>query len=447
MTGIWVAEEVVTKERMNEKTTFQGTGAAISGLAITYPGMKAFCTATGSGFEVDKSYVRNTANTSWSVEGITGLPYLTLSTTIGDYTSPASAVATSEGTTFSDDFASDTWNDVGTDYGVSGGVLNWRAKREVADHITWKDLTGAVVSDTLWKMRFKLVLTTHTQSTGVGCYTWFVLSDNSSDGEGTAQDNLGMGFLSYNGIVNYVFATGGNGVALEPVQTGGFSELNSTVTRYVQLDRISATSFKVELFSDAGFTTSVGSHTAVVSASIINLRYFKIVSWNQSTSTFNGVDIGYIDDLQFWDAGLGVASATVDNNTATNWKSNSEANPAVYVDLSSAREIVGVALNIDKTATTVTSLSIRASTDTTFTSPENIIYVNISDFTDDTWRFLANNFLLANTRYVQIYGNETGVLSINEIKVRYGVTDLVKILTHQHNTRSLTSPNSFTDSN
>ena len=58
---------------MNEKTLFQGTGAAIAGLAITYAGMKAFCTSTGSGFTINIGYVRNTANDAWlTSNGITG---------------------------------------------------------------------------------------------------------------------------------------------------------------------------------------------------------------------------------------------------------------------------------------------------------------------------------------------------------------------------------------
>lgn len=52
--------------RLNQKTTFVGTGAQISGLSTTYAGMKAYCTSTGSGFSIDTLYVRNAANNTWT---------------------------------------------------------------------------------------------------------------------------------------------------------------------------------------------------------------------------------------------------------------------------------------------------------------------------------------------------------------------------------------------
>lgn len=73
MTGIWETADTITKARMNEKTIFQGTGSAISGLASTYSGMLAYCTSTGSGFTIDTLYVRNTANTSWTALDIDSL--------------------------------------------------------------------------------------------------------------------------------------------------------------------------------------------------------------------------------------------------------------------------------------------------------------------------------------------------------------------------------------
>lgn len=65
MTGVWATADTITAARMNEKTIFQGTGAAISGLATTYPGQIVFCTSTGSGFTLNGLYVRNSANTLW----------------------------------------------------------------------------------------------------------------------------------------------------------------------------------------------------------------------------------------------------------------------------------------------------------------------------------------------------------------------------------------------
>ena len=98
----WEVADVISASRMNQKTTFVGTGAQIAALGTTYVGMLVFCTSTASGFTKDVLYERNTANTSWNPVGLDQLPHLTLSTTIGDYSQPASAVATSEAESESD---------------------------------------------------------------------------------------------------------------------------------------------------------------------------------------------------------------------------------------------------------------------------------------------------------------------------------------------------------
>lgn len=64
MTGIWVAADVITAARMNEKTCIQASGATINGLT-TYAGMLAFCTSTGNGFTANHLYERNAANDAW----------------------------------------------------------------------------------------------------------------------------------------------------------------------------------------------------------------------------------------------------------------------------------------------------------------------------------------------------------------------------------------------
>lgn len=377
-----------------------------------------------------------------------------LNTTSGDYAFGTSPVASSEGEDldFSDSFATDTWNDVGTDFGVSGGVLNWKMKRELANNLTWKDLTGAVISDTKWFMRFKLVITTHTASTGVASYVWFVMSDNSTGGDGTSQDHLGMGYV-HGSADQTVFVADGNGTALDQATTGGFTEFGGTMTRYVELERLSATSFRIQIYSDSTFTTSTGSSTQTVSSLITNLRYFKLCTFNLATSTYNGVQVGYIDDLQFWDnktkaEAIFPASNIIDGNNATKWRSFTENNPNIYFDMGSAKEFHALMLSIDKTITTETVIQIRASTDTTFTSGETVRTILISDFTDDTNRFLTIPRAITDKRYVQIYGlSNSVVLAINEAKyLTKSAADFEKGHFHKYLDPTSTSANTL-DSN
>lgn len=450
MTGIWVAADTISAVRMNEKTVFQGTGAAISGLAITYSGMLAFCTSSGSGFTKDLLYVRNTANTSWDAIGLDDAPYLTPSTTIGDYTSPNAATATSTRTsalTLYDSFATDNFTDVGTGIGVSGGVLGGSFNRSATNNGSYRGITA--LSDTIWVAQFKMIINSVSAETN-GVYIGFTDLDGNTDSN-TARDGLGL-FIRYDGgLFSTICAP--NGVTWGTTITD-MTTAPSVTTIYVTMRRISATSFTIAYSSTDSYTEDIEVKNFTVNSAIVGLDNFVMQGMMGSAST-DDFDID-IDDLRIWDATntttdreFYLLTNIYDTDTTTWWESNSEASPAVYVDLSgSAREIVGIALNINTTNTTITSIKIRASTDTSFADAENIMYVNISDFTNGTWRFLPNNFLSTNTRYVQIIGVGTGVLAINEIKVRYGVSDLVKILTHKHNTRDVSAANIFNaDSN
>lgn len=466
----WDTADVLTKVRLQQKTTFVGTGAEINAIVTTYAGQLAYCTLSGSGFTIDVFYKRDAANTSWSTLGSNQSPYLKLSTTIGDYTQPASAVASSEATITADalwgvssnqiienftTYANTTEGDASYPTGDTArirvnpttDVLDISLSTSSINQTIYRDIGTANISETEWICRFKLNITTLTRSTSAASEAKIAFTLNSLHalGEAPVEDSLGICFYFSNNELVFKNLVSNGGVQTVSTVT---SLVPTTTTYYIQMNRASATSFVVKIYSDSAYTTQVGdTNTATISSSYAGLRYFGIQLFTETT---NGNVVATADDIQFWNLAstpTSVATRAVDNSTVSDWKSNSEANPRIYVDLSSDREIVGVALNINKTATTVTSLKIRASTDTSFSDAENIAYVSISDFTDDTWRYLANNFLAANTRYVQFYANETGVLAINEIKVRYGVTDLIKILTHRHMTRNVTLDDLMVDSN
>ena len=46
------------------------TGAQIAALSPTYPGQEVFCTSTGSGYTIDTSYTRNSANNAWITSSV-----------------------------------------------------------------------------------------------------------------------------------------------------------------------------------------------------------------------------------------------------------------------------------------------------------------------------------------------------------------------------------------
>ena len=143
------------------------------------------------------------------------------------------------------------------------------------------------------------------------------------------------------------------------------------------------------------------SHTS------ISFRYYR-VRW-VSTGSYQHVGV-----YEFQIAGLGKANL-IDNDVTTVWYSDSEANPYCYFDMGTAKDLGAIAINLDRTLTTVTTLKIDYSTDTTF-SGEQVRTMLVSDFTDDTWRYINIPRQLQDRRYVKIGSTDTGVLAINELK-------------------------------
>ncbi len=134
------------------------------------------------------------------------------------------------------------------------------------------------------------------------------------------------------------------------------------------------------------------------------------------------------------------ALQAVDDNVCTTWDSACENNPRIFIDSGAAQPIPSIAINLNRTCTTETILKIRMSaTCCCFTDCDLVRTVNVSDFTDDTYRFIAIPRLSTDARYVQIYSvNNSKVLSINEIKYAT-VTDAVFEKAHFHKFLSTTA--------
>ena len=106
-----------------------------------------------------------------------------------------------------------------------------------------------------------------------------------------------------------------------------------------------------------------------------------------------------------------------DGSTSSTWTSDSQNNPWIEIDTGAAQEVVALAINLDRTATTETQFKIRFSTDRTYSDVETVRVLKVTDFTDDTWRFIVIPRQDVERRYFQIFGTSNSViLSINEIK-------------------------------
>ena len=280
------------------------------------------------------------------------------------------------------------------------------------------DVMGAIINDTKWVLRFKLILSTVTEAGNRQLIIGFS-SVTERDNSTTSQDFIGMAMHSIDTTFNAVDA---DGVVMDSKSSQAFAENLAAQTLWVEIIRVSTTSFTVELFSDA-FSTSIEKETVAIDATVASLRYLAVQSLEVSGS---GAVTGTMDDVEFWDA---VATTTEaepdtiddmarDDSTATLWKSTSEVAPAIYADMGSAVDIVGVAI-WPHADTTVTEIKIRCSTDATFSDAENVRTITYSNLTEGAYNYIRFNRLGSDRRYLQIIGTDAGslILAINEIKV------------------------------
>jgi hypothetical protein len=152
---------------------------------------------------------------------------------------------------------------------------------------------------------------------------------------------------------------------------------------------------------------------ATLTASSVSYRYARV-----DITTNNTGRARYLQVYEFTPSVSPVGTTTTkltDDNVATTWTSSSEATPYCVLDMGATKEMVAVAIHLDRTLTTLTSLTIDYSVDDTF-SGELVRTVLVTDFTDDTWRFIMIPRQAVDKRYFKISSAQTGVLSINEIK-------------------------------
>ena len=236
-------------------------------------------------------------------------------------------------------------------------------------------------------------------------------------------------------------ATSDMGTNNNATQVADFGS-NRTGTMYAYFLANSSPTVYFESSTDnSNWTTlssvNCGSDTSVfhtlTSGGSITFRYLRVRNTNSSGYAWLSLrSIGF-DNIG--------KRALLDINNSTSWESSSESNPYVQIDMGSDLELASLAINLNRNLTTVTTLTIEYSTDTTF-SGETVRTLLVSDFTDDTTRFLNIPRQHAEKRYVRIQGTGTGVLSLNYIKYLTEV-NATWSLRHYHNylNPALTSAN------
>ena len=210
---------------------------------------------------------------------------------------------------------------------------------------------------------------------------------------------------------------------------------NSTPTVHFEYSTDNSTWTTIQSYN---VTTSASVFHTLVSSSSVTFRYLRL-----RTTSFNGY--AYIHLRSLGIDGLG-KRALLDNSNATSWESSSESTPNLYFDMEADLELASIAINLNRTLTTVTNLTIEYSSDNTF-SGETVRTLLVSDFTDDTTRYINIPRNQDAKRYCKIAGVGTGVLSINYLRYKTEVSD-VWSRRHYHAYLNPTSTSSNTlDSN
>lgn len=433
--GNFDAGDLMTAARLQEKTIFKGTGAAIAArTAVT--GDLVFCNSSGSGYVSGFYYYYN--GSSYTIvlfEDVDRLIY-PHSTTIGDYaaapaidTTSGTILASSNNPTFMDGFASyadtaagdlawPTSDTAAMRVNPTNDNLDFNALTDVSDdHIT-HDL-GSAVSDTLFTIRFSIKWTTRNFNLSTENHLYVGISDNTS-GQTTAQDFIGTDFRADNNVSTDYCAIDSDGAALST--SGGDTQQSFQpvvgTTYYFEIARTSSTAYIVRRYSDSTYATVSDSVAGVCAATTATLRYLKIC--NRVVSAATVVDIGVIDDIRVYS---GTATPTtsdiaIDGNTGDRWESASEVNPWIRLELSTSadKEPSEIAL-WPHANTTATEIKIQTSPDAaTWTDKRKI---TVSSLSMGAWNYIRFNRDIALIRYVRIYGNDGGakVLAIGEFKL------------------------------
>lgn len=172
----------------------------------------------------------------------------------------------------------------------------------VGHHTLYRDLTGAAISDTAWVLQFKVVVASITSpSAGLSHSIYYGMSSLTST-PAVAKDFLGVAFYNQGtGPTKEIYAVGRDGVILgiaNDATSQVFTHAFQVETIYIRLRRLSATSFKVEIYSDSAYTTSIESKTITIPSTIQGLRYFFCGVYDNANVTGYTINI---DDIQIRD--------------------------------------------------------------------------------------------------------------------------------------------------
>ena len=364
-----------------------------------------------------------------------------ISSTIGDYSTPDGATASSSATvapTYSFDFSSSTGWTLGSGYTISSNEFNFNKSSNDNTRATY-DL-GSTLSNTAWTMRFKINWSAMSLPTNGSNYLMYY-GVRKTDAVGTTA-NDGIMMVSNTADQDNTYYMQAISKYNQSNQAGTYSgrypagSYSLSTDYYIQIRRLSATDFDFKVYSDSSYTTELfDSGSVSVDSNSQDYQYLWIGVDNYGS---NGAGwTGILDDLKIWDGSTSAGSPpqnVIDDDVTSYWESTSETNPNIYVDCTGASSDTNLTqlAYYANSATTETEIKIQYATNAGGVSSWNDLRtITVSDLTNGQYNYIRFNN--ATGRYVRVYGNSglAKVLAINELKVQEP-SDSVISNTHGH---------------
>ena len=191
--------------------------------------------------------------------------------------------------------------------------INFTTAEASAEEELYRDLTS--VSDSSWVMRFKLDTTAITNVSS-GAFTHMYGISSVSGDYNVTQDSIIFGFQVTTGSTVALFAAySNNGNQDNNLVQSDFTHGGAVEILYIEIVRLSTTSYRITLYSDSEYTQVIESKTLAVVSTVANLRYMKF-NYRDGTGG-SGALSQTIDDVSFYN---GVSSLS---SKPTNVQDNS----------------------------------------------------------------------------------------------------------------------------
>ncbi len=301
--------------------------------------------------------------------------------------------------------------------------LEWNVLKDgTNDSVTLKfdDLRPAgAVSATTWELRFKATITTKNATTAAWAQLFFGLFDSpSGTGGNVSQRFNGFVFNANNSTTGWTVGTNNAGGVLNETLTGATDAMSLNTPLYFRLTRVGDAIMSYGVYTDVNYTQLVTQSTYGITTTTQGTQMIYIGGKNNnSVTTADSTFTLRVENVSFVNATSSTYAPPVSGNTTQGG--------IVPIDP------IAWAINFNKTRTTETQIKLRIlrHPDPFFTSADDVRTLNLSDYTDQVYRYTPQNKTIPvletdpnGVYWVQIMGvTNSSQLAVNAI--RYQVYD------------------------